>query len=447
MPITRFSRLSSENGGVWFLILRTFSSAAKRGAGFHPPRGGDQERFLALPRTLLTLSGMRNSGMEQNLLQTKLKQRRSRPMDHANTVIRQEATRRSDRFYSTSTILHGVAFLVIAIAIAAGMVYLEAASLINRIAPYHWISRHLISYANIVLIVSTFLYVSHLWVTAKTVGQWATWTANIGAMGVTVALLIGWLESNHPQQIGHVPFSSLYAIVVLFTAATVVIYLAMEKVYHTRAAGAFVMPVVAAVVLFESTLLPDTQGMPGHLAPVLTSYWIHIHILSNVVGYGAFAVAASMGVMYLFRQRAERRVMSAGLAMRALPDLKRIDSLMYEVIVLGFLAYSLGAFLGATWSFGETSELRSWFGKNFGTLAVWSIYLAYFYGHHLRRWPGNRTAWLAIVGFGISVFFLANMNLFSTNKPAQHAMNNAHRIVINPIALIGPAQYTGMTQP
>ncbi|HCE08260.1 MAG TPA: hypothetical protein DEQ40_06600 [Oxalobacteraceae bacterium] len=334
-------------------------------------------------------------------------------MDDTETSdMRQKTIWRRDGFYSASTILYGIAFLAIAIAIAEGMAYLEAENLHSSFAPHQLLSQHLISYANLLLIGSTFLYISHLWITTKAVGWLASSAATLGAMGMTVALLVRWFETDHMHPMAPATFSSLYDVTALFSAVTVVIYLAMEKVYRTRAAGAFVMPIVVAAVLFESFLFSGDSGVADHLTPTLKSYWVDAHVLSNFVGYGAFAVAASLGVMYLLRERAERQFSTRGFALQSLPDLQGIDRVMFEAIVFGFSTYTLGTILGIAWWYEESGEFGAWTVKEVGALAVWSIYMVYFYGRYLHRWRGSQMAWLAIFGFGLSVFCFAGANLY-----------------------------------
>ena len=329
-------------------------------------------------------------------------------MNDVNTAdLRQKAVRHSDGFYSISTILYGIGFLSIAIAIAEGMSYLDAGELRASFAP-HFLSQHLLTYANLLLIGSTFLYISHLWITAKAVGWLASGAAILGAMGVTVALLVHWFETDHMHLTGPAAFSSLIDVTALFSAVTVLVYLAMEKVYRTRAAGAFVMPVVVAAVLFESFLFSNESVAVGHLTPTLKTYWVDAHILSDFVGYGAFAVAAALGVMYFLREWAERRALQ-GFAVQSLPALQDIDRVMFEAIALGFATYTFGTILGITWSYEESGRFWSWTPKEVGTLAVWSIYAVYFYGRYRRQWRGRRMAWLAIFGFGMSVFSFAGM--------------------------------------
>lgn len=330
--------------------------------------------------------------------------------------MKQKSPGRSDGFYSMPAMLYGIGFLAIAIVIVVAMRMLEEEKLSMGFASSQFFSEHLISFANLLLIGSTFLYGCHLWITAKVVGRLASGMATLGAMGVTVSLLVRWLGTNYASQVGQAPFSNLYDITALFSAVTVVIYLAMERVYHTRAAGAFVMPIVVAAILLESLLISDHQPGSGRLAPALKSYWVHAHILSNIIGYGAFAVAAALGIMYLAREWTSRLFWTNGFATRAFPNLQRIDLLMFEAIILGFLAFTLGTALGVSWSFKMSGTFWSWSWTEFSALAVWSVYLAYFYGRYRYRLGGRWTACMAIIGFTVAIICFAGMDLFSNGQ-------------------------------
>lgn len=312
--------------------------------------------------------------------------------------------------YGRAAILYWTGFVFIAVAIAIGMEYFELEGTNDAFVPDDFLSRHLISYANLLLISSTFLYIAHLWFTSRFVGLLASGMATLGAMVVTVALFVHWIETNFIHHMQLVPFSSLYSVTTLFSAVTVVLYLAIERVYRTRAAGAFVMPIVAVTVLYQSFLLSGHEEAPGHLAPVLRNYWTHAHILSDFIGHGAFAIAASFGIMYLFRERAEQRHATKGFAIQSLPNLNDIDHFIFNATVLGFSVYTVGVILGVAWSYKESEKIWASTWKEVGVLAVWLVYLAYFYGHYARQWPGNRMAWLVILGFSISIFSFVGLN-------------------------------------
>jgi cytochrome c-type biogenesis protein CcsB len=280
------------------------------------------------------------------------------------------------------------------------------------------IARQMIGYANLLLIGSTILYVSHLWFTAKAVGRWASALATLGAIGCVIALSTHWIETYYLQRAGHLPADSMVEMMALFSAVTVVIYLVMERVYRTRSAGAFVMPIVVGAVIFEIWLDADNRVFTGTDLPVLTSYWMQAHILGNFIGYGSFAVAAAAGVMHLIRDHAEKHVRSRSFALKSLPEMFRIDRLMHQAILLGFPVFTLATVLGSLWAREVWGRYWAWDPKETWALLVWLTYASYFYFRYVNKWSGNRMAWWAIVGFGVTAFCFVGVSLL---WPGLHA--------------------------
>lgn len=266
----------------------------------------------------------------------------------------------------------------------------------------------MIGYANLVLVASTVLYVWHLWFGSETVGKWASRLAMLGAVGLVLTLLVRWIETYYLHRPGHVPLNALYEMMALFSTVTIVIYLVMERMFRTRSAGAFVMIIVLASVLFQIWLIGSGQAAGGNRIPLLRSYWMYAHVLGNFVGYGAFAVAAAMGAAYLVRSRAEALPVSAvrsrGFAMNSLPDLQRIDESMHRAILLGFPLFSIATVLGGMLAYEEWGRFWAWDPKETWSLVVWLAYASYFYFRYVSKWNGRRMAWWAIAGFGMTVF-------------------------------------------
>ena len=127
-----------------------------------------------------------------------------------------------------------------------------------------------------------------------------TWSASV--MGL-VGLMVRWYESYLiGADVGHIPVSNLYEVFILFSIITALLYLYYEQHYQNRQLGAFVLPVISAAVAF---LLWYTFGREAQhiqpLVPALQSYWMKIHVPANFVGYGAFSLAAMVGVAYLLQ--------------------------------------------------------------------------------------------------------------------------------------------------
>lgn len=306
-------------------------------------------------------------------------------------------------------ILGWVALFIIGLGLIGVMEYLETQNLIEDVPLEQLFSYKLIRYANLLLIVSTILYVANIWFAAHAVGLWATGLTTVGGFGLVVGLVVRGMETYFMHRTGHLPLASLYEVMSLFSAITVAIYLVIERVYRTRAAGAFVMPIVAIVVLFGSWLASNDQVTAENHFPILRSYWGDLQMLAYFIGYGAFAMAAAMGVMYLQRheiERTESHLPAQGFVMRSLPDLPSIDRLMHQAIFMGFLLFSVATMLDIA------SANAAWDAKEIWTLIVWVMYVSYFYLHYVKKWHGVRIALWAVIWFGLSIFFFLGVKLY-----------------------------------
>lgn len=325
--------------------------------------------------------------------------------------MKAERLRDGEHASATHMLMFWIALAVVGLVLIIIVEYL-ATTTIRMGRPFEqMVSYQLVSYANLLLIGSTILYVSHLRFTSERVGRWASGFATGGAICLTLGMLVRWVEAYYVHRAGQAQIAGLYEVMSLFSAITVVIYLVMEKVYRTRSAGAFVMPIVVSAVLFEIWLVSNDQAAPDYQVPLFKSYWIHAHVLANFIGYGAFAVAALMGMVYLLRHRAERHGYTEGFAIRSLPDLWSIDRLMHQAILLGFPLFTFATILGAVSAYQVWGRFWAWDPKETWALVVWLIYAIYFYLRYVNHWHGVRVAWWVIVGFAVTVFCFFGVNL------------------------------------
>ncbi|MDV3237328.1 MAG: c-type cytochrome biogenesis protein CcsB [Gammaproteobacteria bacterium] len=241
------------------------------------------------------------------------------------------------------------------------------------------------------------------------VGTALTWSATV--MG-SVGLMVRWRESYLiSHDVGHIPVSNLYEVFILFSVITALLYLFYENRYRTRALGGFVLLVISAAVGF---LLWYTFDRGAHeiqpLVPALQSYWMKIHVPANFVGYGAFALAAMVGIAYLFRSHQERR--PGGGAGSVLPSLEMLDDVMYKSIALGFAFFTVATILGALWAAEAWGGYWSWDPKETWALIVWLNYAAWLHMRLTKGWRGTPMAWWAIVGLFVTLFAFLGVNMF-----------------------------------
>lgn len=237
-----------------------------------------------------------------------------------------------------------------------------------------------------------------------------TWSAT--AMGF-IGLLVRWRETYlHGIDIGHIPVSNLYEVFILFAIITALIYLYYEKKYETRSMGAFVLLVITAAVAFLLWYHFERDASEiKPLVPALQSYWMKIHVPANFVGYGAFALAAMVGVAYLIKDAAVKRN-PQGLVAARLPSLDMMDDVMHKSIALGFAFFTIATVLGAMWAAEAWGGYWSWDPKETWALIVWLNYAAWLHMRLMKGLRGPVLAWWAVIGLFVTLFAFVGVNMF-----------------------------------
>jgi cytochrome c-type biogenesis protein CcsB len=238
-----------------------------------------------------------------------------------------------------------------------------------------------------------------------------TWSATV--MGL-VGLMVRWRESYLIHvDIGHIPVSNLYEVFILFSIITALLYLYYEGKIKTYNMGGFVLLVISSAVAF---LLWYGFGARGAseiqpLVPALQSYWMKIHVPANFVGYGAFALAAMLGVAYLIKDSMIKHGRNGAIINR-IPALEIMDDVMYKSIALGFAFFTLATILGAMWAAEAWGGYWSWDPKETWALIVWLNYAAWLHLRLTKGWRGRPLAWWAIIGLFVTLFAFIGVNMF-----------------------------------
>ncbi|MEW6248104.1 MAG: c-type cytochrome biogenesis protein CcsB [Nitrospirota bacterium] len=248
-------------------------------------------------------------------------------------------------------------------------------------------------------------------------GNEAGWAGQIGQVA-TLVTAIGWLvntlaltiRANERMQLSgtFAPWSNQFEAMAYVSWAIILGYVVLESIYQLRAVGAFVVG-IGFIAMGAASLLPYRYQTAEPLVPALNSYWIYIHVSVTLTSYAAFAMAGGLGVMYLVKERADRRGGRSRIA-ASLPDLETIDELGYKAIMVGFPLLAFGIILGAMWANYAWGGYWSWDPKETWSLIVWLIYGAYIHARMTRGWEGRRAAIYAIFGLLMVIFCFWGVN-------------------------------------
>ena len=221
----------------------------------------------------------------------------------------------------------------------------------------------------------------------------------VGFFVQTTGLGLRWLTA------GYLPVTNLFATQFFFSWALAAVYLYFELRYRIHAAGLFVM---FCNLLLLGSALPRDPSIPP-LIPALDTPLFTVHVACSFGGYAFFAMAFSMGGLYLLQQR-----LQSGL----LPDLSLLRKLNEEAVFLGFCLFTFCMIFGSAWAYVAWGHYFSWNIKGVWSAIVWLFYAGMCHAKFVRRWQGGGYAILSIAGFAVVLFtYLGIGLLLSSNHP------------------------------
>lgn len=222
----------------------------------------------------------------------------------------------------------------------------------------------------------------------------ATVLSGLGLFAQTVALCLRWVES-YRLGIGHAPLSNFYESLIFFSWAIVALYLLLEKRMRPIHSGALVIP-LAFLFMAYASLSPGMSSAIQPLIPALRSNWLISHVITCFLGYSAFAMTCSIGVIYLFQgnQKGEK-----GQRSDRIPGPKVLEEWMHQIAFFGFLVFTVGIMTGSVWAHKAWGSYWSWDPKETWSLITWIVYAIMLHRRYMGALQGRRMAIISIIGF------------------------------------------------
>jgi cytochrome c-type biogenesis protein CcsB len=89
-----------------------------------------------------------------------------------------------------------------------------------------------------------------------------------------------------------------------------------------------------------------------------------------------------------------------------------VDEIMYRSVAIGFPLFTLGGLIfAAIWAQIAWDRFWGWDPKEVWALITWFFYAAFLHLRLSRGWHGEKSAWLAVIGFSIIIFNIIVVNL------------------------------------
>jgi cytochrome c-type biogenesis protein CcsB len=244
----------------------------------------------------------------------------------------------------------------------------------------------------------------------------------LARVGISLTLLGFGLHSlavlTRGLAVGRVPWGNMYEFSTASALAVMGVFLLLLTRYDVRWLAMFVVgPVLLTLGLAVTVLYAEA----AQLQPALQSYWLVIHVVAAVVASGAFTVGAALSVLYIVRERAERRRLSSPAAapmsssfVSRLPSSAVIDRLAYRVHAFSFPIWTFAVIAGAIWAENAWSRYWGWDPKETWAFITWVMYAAYLHARATAGWRGARAAVIALAGFACFLFNYFGVNIWIT---------------------------------
>jgi ABC-type uncharacterized transport system permease subunit len=136
---------------------------------------------------------------------------------------------------------------------------------------------------------------------------------------------------------------------------------------------------------------------PGYkLLPDSTPWALRAHVLVSLLAYAILTVASVQAILLAIQDRHLHRRQPVGFV-RALPPLQTMESLLFEMIALGFLLLSVA--LGTGFMFLEDMFAQHLAHKTILSVAAWTVFGILLWGRFRFGWRGRTALRWTLAGF------------------------------------------------
>ena len=253
---------------------------------------------------------------------------------------------------------------------------------------------------------------------ASIIGYLLTWGSSLllwspravlGQRLVPPGLCLAWLLHSaalggRTYQAGRLPFANLYESLLIFSWGLAAVPLFIVLGRKLPAVAVVTVPSALAALLYATRQNSAIAPLP----PALHSSWLAVPVSLAIVAYGAFAVAGGLGGLYIYLHSRLKR--QAPLSPH-LPAPETVDRLILSTVSLAFPCLVLVIITGAIWAEQAWGSYWSWDPKETWALITALVYAFFLQARLAWGWQGLRSAWLAVVGFGVVIFCYLGVNL------------------------------------
>ena len=228
-------------------------------------------------------------------------------------------------------------------------------------------------------------------------GRYHPGNTNLILIGLGFVCQCGFLHQRG-QLHGRCPITDGGEILIFIAWSLTIMYFVLGRAFRLSLVGAFTAPILAILHLLAlviNLIKPAVARPPETMDP-----WLEMHAAMSLLAYGAFALAAISGVMYLVQNR-QLKSGNPGFLSFNLPPIRYLSDALMRLLVIGLILLTIGVVSAFFMKKSPTALHLGLLGS------VWIIYAAVV-GYNLVKRPAAKWLSLAsLIAFAIALITLS----------------------------------------
>ncbi len=155
---------------------------------------------------------------------------------------------------------------------------------------------------------------------------------------------------------------------------------------------------ILALPVAAITVLLDLRFPGDHLLSEGAGWALRVHVLTSMLAYSLLTLASVQALLLAIQDNHLRRHHPGGF-IRALPPLQTMESLLFEMISLGFLLLSVA--LATGFAYLEDMFAQHLVHKTVLSIVAWIAFAILLWGRYRFGWRGRTAIRWTLIGFAV----------------------------------------------
>lgn len=214
-------------------------------------------------------------------------------------------------------------------------------------------------------------------------------------------LVFRTIEFNHP------PITNKYEIFTVLAFSLSFAYFLLELLTDIRGTGVFIIFFSILFQIISSIFIEDLI----EVKEILRNRLLGIHVISAILGYSGFTLAAVYGVLFFLLYK-NIKLNKYGLLFTRLPNLELLEKLNFYSVLIGFILLTIAILIGFIWlpiAFPNISYIDP---KLISVGIVWFIFGSGIIAKLTKKLFGKKVIMFSLVGFVVAIISLLITNIF-----------------------------------